>query len=231
MVLLDLHRPRIGKPLNYLYSYKWAGLSAEGKPQIYNENNEIIDCSTAMQSVDGLQYHGSLIPRYYGSLQNELNYKGLYFSMLITYKFGYKFLAPTVDYSSLLNSSLTVLNDVHSDFDKRWQKAGDEKYTNVPVFPTNSNELSGYWPDYVNYGSHLVKNASHIRFKEITLSYTLPKKWFKNLSVESVNIGSQVRNFGVITFNDLGIDVENIVGSSGLGKTKPEYTFSLRVQF
>jgi hypothetical protein len=162
-------------------------------------------------------------------LQNELSYKGFYFSLLTTYKFGYKFFVPTVDYMSVKND--INVNTVHSDFNKRWQKPGDENVTNVPVFPADPLELSGYWSDYVRYGSNLVKTAAHIRFKEIILSYTLPKSWFKGIYAESVTVGAQVRDLGVITFNGLKIDPENIVGASGVGKLMPEYTLSLRVQF
>ncbi len=220
---------RVGKPLNHLYSYRWAGLSTEGMPQVYNENGEVIDHYTPMEEVDGLKYEGSTTPKYYGSFQNVLSYKGLRLSMLITYKLGHVFRVSSVDYSSL--KSAYQLNVVHEDFEKRWRQAGDESRTDVPVLPEDVNVVSGYWSTYSNFGSHNVESASHIRFNDVVLSYDLPKSWFKSVGLKSLNVGAQVRNLGVITFNDEDIDPENIIGESGYGKIRPEYTFSLKARF
>ncbi|WP_180335689.1 SusC/RagA family TonB-linked outer membrane protein [Labilibaculum filiforme] len=220
---------RVGKPLNHLYSYKWAGLSAEGMPQVYNEKGEIIDHNTEMEEVEGLKYEGTTTPKYYGSLQNVVSYKGLRLSMLITYKLGHKFRTPTIDYSDL--RSKFTLNSVHEDFDARWKNPGDEKITDIPVLPDSPTEIGGYWSSYTNYGSHNVESASHIRFNDVVLSYDLPKSWFKSTGLNALNVGAQVRNLGVITFNDSNTDPENIIGVDGFGKRRPEYTFSLKARF
>ncbi|WP_195715304.1 SusC/RagA family TonB-linked outer membrane protein [Ancylomarina sp. 16SWW S1-10-2] len=220
---------RVGKPLSHLYSYKWAGLSAEGKPQVYNKAGDIIDDFTELEEVADLKYEGTTIPKYYGSLQNVLSYKGVRLSMLITYKLGHKFRKPTISYSSLRTDYF--LNELHEDFDDRWIKAGDEKVTDIPVLLDNPSDMGGYWGYYTAYGSHNVESASHIRFKDVVLSYDLPKSWFQTIGLKALNVGAQVRNLGVITFNDSNIDPENIIGVSGFGKIRPEYTFSLKARF
>ncbi|MGQ1909451.1 SusC/RagA family TonB-linked outer membrane protein [Marinifilum sp. RC60d5] len=220
---------RVGKPLNHLYSYRWAGLSSEGMPQVYNEKGEIIDHNTEIEDVEGLKYEGTTTPKYYGSFRNVLSYKGLRLSMLFTYKLGYKFRTPTINYSAL--KSNFTLNEVHEDFDNRWRSAGDENTTDIPVLPNDDTVIGGYWGTYTLYGSHNVKSASHIRFNDVVLSYDLPKSWFKSIGLNALNIGAQVRNLGVITFNDSDIDPEYIVGVNGFGERKPEYTFSLKARF
>lgn len=220
---------RVGKPISHLYSYKWAGLSAEGKPQVYNKAGDIIDDFTELEEVADLKYEGTTIPKYYGSLQNVLSYKGIRLSMLITYKLGHKFRKPTISYSDLKNAY--TLNGVHEDFDNRWKKADDEKVTDIPVLLDNPGDMGAYWENYTAYGSHNVESASHIRFKDVVLSYDLPKSWFQTIGFKALNVGAQVRNLGVITFNDSNIDPENIIGVSGFGKIRPEYTFSLKARF
>ncbi|MDE5421960.1 SusC/RagA family TonB-linked outer membrane protein [Ancylomarina sp. DW003] len=220
---------RVGKPLNYMYSYKWAGLSNEGLPQIFNENGEVIDHETQLEDYKALKYEGTTTPKYYGSLNNVVTYKGFRLSVLMTYKMGYKFRIPTISYSSL-NSSLNR-NWVHEDYDKRWQKAGDEAYTDVPVLPANFSNIGRYFGSYSSNSSHLVESASHIRFREVILSYNLPKEWLKSVGIKGLTIGTQARNLGVITFNDSGIDPENIPSLGGYGTPKPEYTFSLKATF
>ncbi|MCZ4695602.1 SusC/RagA family TonB-linked outer membrane protein [Ancylomarina euxinus] len=220
---------RVGKPLNYMYSYKWAGLSSEGFPQVFNEKGEAIDYETRLDDPTALKYEGTMTPKYYGSLNNVVTYKGFRLSMLMTYKLGYKFRIPTIDYSSLKSS--LKRNWVHEDYDKRWQQAGDEAHTDVPVLPANFSQIGGYFGSYSSGASHLVESASHIRFKEVILSYNLPKEWFKSLGINALVIGTQVRNLGVITFNNSGIDPENIPGLGKYGNSNPEYTFSLKATF
>jgi hypothetical protein len=220
---------REGKPLNHMYSYRWAGLSAQGMPQIYNEKGEVIDHNTPLEKVEGLKYEGTTTPKYYGSFQNVLSYKGLRLSMMITYKLGHKFRTPTIDYTQLKNAF--ALNTVHEQFDERWKNPGDENRTDIPVLPEDPNSVRGYWGSYTVNGSHRVESASHIRFNDVVLSYDLPRAWFKSIGLKSMNIGAQVRNLGVITFNDDNIDPENIITESGFGKRRPEYTFSLKARF
>lgn len=220
---------REDKPLYHLYSYNWAGLSDKGMPQIYNEKGKIIDHNTPMESIDGLKYEGTLTPKYYGSLRNIISYKDLQLSMLITYKLGHKFRAKSIDYYNVKNGN--SLKYVHSDIDKRWRQPGDEKNTNIAVLPNDLNTLGGYWEQYIYYGSQLVKDASHIRFTNIALSYNLPKTWCKSIGLNIINLGVQVRNFGVITFNNDNIDPENIITTTGYGKNRPEFTFSLKATF
>lgn len=222
--------PMVGKPIGYMYSYQWAGLSADGFPQIYNEKNEILSYQQSLTDPKGLHYDGNTIPKYYGSWQNEISYKGLMLSMLVTYKFGYKFRRSTISYRSLIAS--VDRNFVHEDFDKRWRQPGDEKFTDVPKIPQNSNELSSYFEQYAFGSTNTVEDGSHIRFKEVILSYDLPKHIIRPAYLRSLNVGFQVRNLGVILFNKSGIDpeVSPILLGSGL-PMKPEYTFSIKAIF
>lgn len=225
---------RVGKPLYYMYSYRWAGLSDEGMPQIYNENGEVINHETPLEDPKALKYEGNLIPKFYGSWTNVISYKGFSLSTLFTYKFGHKFRVPTINYSDL-NSSLNR-NYVHEDYVKRWQNPGDEAKTDVPVLPTDFSQIGSYFNRYTQLSDNRVESASHIRFKEVILNYELPKKFVETLKLRALNVGMQVRNLGVITFNDSGLDpeyvphVKNNQTLSGM-PLKPEYTFSLKATF
>lgn len=222
--------PMIGKPLGYMYSYQWAGLSADGMPQIYNEKNEVISYQKALSDPKGLHYDGNTVPKYYGSWQNEISYKGLMLSMLVTYKFGYKFRRSTISYQSI-NYSLDR-NFVHADFDKRWKQPGDERFTDIPKIPENFSLTGGYFDQYTLRSTNTVEDASHIRFKEVILSYDLPKHIIRPAYLRSLNIGFQVRNLGVILFNKSGIDPEVNPILLGVGlPIKPEYTFSIKAIF
>jgi TonB-linked SusC/RagA family outer membrane protein len=225
-----LGSPMVGKPLGYMYSYRWAGLSAEGTPQIYNELNEKIGSKTPLLDPLALYYEGVTVPKYYGNWQNELSYKGLRLSVLVTYKLGYKFRTPTISYSSL--TSYSSRNYVHEDFDSRWKQAGDEDFTDVPKIPQNSYDVNGYYDSYSSNSTKMVEDASHIRLKEIILSYEMPKFIIKPLYLRSLNVGAQVKNVGVLLFNKSGIDPEvSPVLLGGGVPLKPEITFSIKAIF
>lgn len=222
--------PMVGKPLNYMYSYRWAGLSSTGAPQIYNEKNEKIDFKSDLSDVAALVYEGTTIPKYYGNFQNDFSYKGVRLSVMMTYKFGYVFRTPSISYYSLQS----VLNRYYipEEFDNRWRKPGDENVTDVPKMPENFAELNGKYDSYSSSSSKTVEDASHIRLKEIILSYDLPKSVISPLRLKSLNLGVQARNVAVILFNKSGIDPEASPFMLGYGlPVKPEITFSLKAVF
>ncbi|WP_157471367.1 TonB-dependent receptor [Marinifilum fragile] len=217
-----------GKPLSYLYSYKWAGLSEEGTPQIYNENGDKIDHNTTLEDVKGLKYEGSRVPMYYGSLSNRFSYKNFSLSMLFVYKMKYVFRKPTISYDVLPNQP--GIKHIHEDFEKRWMRSGDENITDIPKLPQYRNDGINYYNLYSANGSHNVLDGSHIRFKELIFAYELPKQYLKQLKLSALKLSFQMRNIAVLTFNKDHIDPENIPSMYRLPQ-EPEYTFGLKASF
>jgi hypothetical protein len=99
--------PVLGRPMFAVLSYRWAGLSgANGDPQgvtggVVSTNYPAIITSTKL---DSMVYHGSIQPTVYGSLRNTVEWKNLSLSFIISYKGGYYFRAPSVNYSTLFNT-------------------------------------------------------------------------------------------------------------------------------
>ncbi len=228
-------KPKVGLPYAYMYSYKWAGLSSEGLPQVYDQNGDIVSTSDAIEDADALKYEGTRTPKFYGSVINNFAYKGISLRLLMTYKLGHVFRRNTLNYRNFTTS--TERNWIHEDYEKRWQNPGDELTTDVPVFPGNSSMLSSYFDAYTSNSSNTVLDASHIRIKEVILSYDMPAKIIKPLSLSKLKFSVQARNLGVIVFNSQNIDPENIpdisnIATSGGGiLNQPEFTFSLKGTF
>ncbi|MCT4599837.1 MAG: SusC/RagA family TonB-linked outer membrane protein [Marinifilaceae bacterium] len=222
-------KPKVGLPINYMYSYKWAGLSASGTPQVYDENGKIVDYKSPIENASALKYEGTTVPKYYGSLVNTISYKGLSLTLLMTYKFGHVFRENRINYRTIM-SQVGMRNWIHKDFDNRWKQAGDEKKTDIPMYPSDSSMLSAYYDSYSTGSSNTVHDASHIRFKEIILSYDLPASLVKPLHISNLKLSAQVRNLGVYVFNSKDLDPENIPNMNGGGiNTNPEFTFSLKL--
>lgn len=195
--------PIEGKPLYALYTYRWAGLDPQtGDPQGYLNKDVSKDYSKmVLDSVQNLQYNGSSVPTVFGNLRNAFTFKGITVSANIVYKLGYKFRKNSIDYSKLITSTNYY---GHADYADRWQKPGDEQFTNVPslVYPNNT-----YRDQFYINSSALVRKGDHIRLQDIIISYSPPAiRFFKDMRVYA-----NFTNLGIIwRANKEGLDPENL---------------------
>ncbi|WP_162852773.1 SusC/RagA family TonB-linked outer membrane protein [Dinghuibacter silviterrae] len=192
-----------GKPVESLFAYKWAGLDPQtGDPMGYDTTGKVskdygqLTAETAGQD----KYSGRTIPTTFGGLRNTFHYGPFTFSFNISYKFGYNFLRPSINYTNLITAWKGNV-----DYVNRWQAPGDEKKTNVPSIPTLPLDQTR---DLFYAGSAaLVTSGNHIRLQDVLIKYDLPiRKWkistFKSLSVEAYG-----NNLGLLwKANKFGID-------------------------
>ena len=181
-----------------LYSYKFAGLDHEtGAPLGYLNGNVSKDYTAIINSnAKDLDYHGSVSPHFFGSLRNTLNWKNISLSANIIYKFDYVLGRQGLNYSSLWAGGLGG-----PDYEKRWQKPGDELITNVPsfIYPTDFQANSFYGRSSAN-----IMKGDHIRLQDINLSYTITKGL---RFVRSLKLYSNINNVGILwRANKYGID-------------------------
>jgi TonB-linked SusC/RagA family outer membrane protein len=187
--------PKIGRDLNGIYVYKSAGLDPiTGDPRGYL-NGEISKDYTTMLSgtnLNDLEYVGAVNPHYYGSLMNTLFYKQFSLSFNILYKLGYYFKKQSVNYSLLVANTLAAGD---RDYEIRWQKPGDEQYTNVPsiVYPAVANRDNFYLRS-----SDLVEKGDHIRLQDIQLSYILTKNALPRIPFRSIKVYAYINNLGIL---------------------------------
>lgn len=221
--------PQVGKPLNYLYSFRWAGLSSTGAPQIYDQSKHIVDYKTEVTDPTALVYNGSSVPTHYGALINEFSYKRWSLTTNMTFKMGYKFRVPAIQYQTISEQSY----EVSADWDRRWKQPGDETRTSIPAAPTTIAGLNIY-DEYSADANIRVQTASIVRLRECILSYTLPASVHK-LTVGNINLGLQIRNLATHTFNKAGLDPEyltTVVNSISINAApRPEYSFFIKANF
>ena len=63
----------VGKPINGLWSYKYAGLNEEGRAQFYDEKGEKV--LKGMNNVEGLEYSGTTMPLVQGDVIRAVSWK------------------------------------------------------------------------------------------------------------------------------------------------------------
>ncbi|MGE6221149.1 SusC/RagA family TonB-linked outer membrane protein [Nubsella zeaxanthinifaciens] len=192
VVSANYNNPLEGYPYYALFSFRYGGLNGTGNPQGYLNGNISTDYASIRNSVNRaeLVYSGSVVPTSFGSLRNTFTYGGVDFSFNVTYKFGHVFRRRSLSNDALYGGGA---NYEMADYDKRWQKAGDELYTNVPalIYPSNGARTSIY-----TYSDVLVEKGDHIRLRDIRLGYTVPK--IGNLPFKSLNIFCYVNNLGIL---------------------------------
>jgi len=191
VVASNFNNPLEGYPYFALFSFKYAGLNATGDPQGYLNGEISTNYNAISNSTDRaeLKYNGSAIPTSFGSLRNTFIYKNLDFSFNIAYKLGYYFRRNSLNNSSLYS---TANSFGYADYENRWQKAGDESYTNVPalVYPANQQRTNLY-----TYSDALVEKADNIRLQDLRIGYSLTraKQYFR-----SINLFVYMSNLGIL---------------------------------
>jgi TonB-linked SusC/RagA family outer membrane protein len=203
--------PLVGKPLYSIYSFRWAGLDSAGNPQGYSNGKVTENYSSIINSTSpsDLKYNGPATPTLFGSFRNTMAWNQFSLSLNITYKFGYYFRRPSIDYYALFYSGTNLGSP---DYDRRWLNPGDEKHTNVPsmIYPANAVR------DELYDGSEiLVDKAGNIRLQDVQLSYDLTKKQITSLPVEDIQFYFYANNIGLLwRANKNGIDPDFIPAST-----------------
>jgi hypothetical protein len=133
--------------------------------------------------------------------------------------------ANEIQYSALAsNIQYFQYGSLSPDFATRWQKPGDEKFTNVPAISYPANGAA----DYVYELSDInVLRGDNIRLQEVNMGYSvkMPKSW----KLKNFGVFFQVQNIGLIwVANKQHIDPDTYMMSSPPPVT---YAFGFRTNF
>lgn len=219
---------REGRPMNSLYSVRWAGLDEQGQPQAYDKDGNIVKSFADLKTED-LVYSGVTTPPYAASLSNSLQYKGISLSLLFTYYGGHVMRGVFGQYLVGTGYS-TNMDKLSANF---WRKPGDENNPETtPAFKQSANaNIQNLWKAADKH----IQKADYIKLNEIILAYQLPAKWIKNTFIKEMNMTFQVQNVWKWVANDQGLDPEAWTGitlSPSRGEKEPvNYTFGLALHF
>ena len=185
--------PRVGYAYSALFTYKYAGLNGLGQPMVYFNGMPTTDLASVISAANeqDIVYIGNNTPKVAGGIRNDFTYKNLSLSFLIVYRLGHYFKRQALDYNSLFGG-----NYFFSDFSKRWQKPGDEAFTNVPVmtnYPYNTYAQLSY-----DSSDALVEKGDSFRLQDIQLSYSISKAKFKRLPFKNLQVYAYANNIGVL---------------------------------
>ena len=206
-----------------LFAYQFAGLDKLGDPQIRLKDGTITKAPTAAK-VEDLKYMGTYQPVWAGGFTNVLAYKGFSLALNTVYNLGNVMRKDVNSYYT--NTRLVpgtgsfTTGNAHEDFANRWKNPGDETFTNIPSYVAGTGvSTSRRNTNYYTVSDINVLDASYVKLRDATLSYSLPKSILSKLKVSNLTFRGQISNVMLWKANHAGIDPEfqNAIGGSVAG--------------
>ncbi|HEX8060246.1 MAG TPA: SusC/RagA family TonB-linked outer membrane protein [Cyclobacteriaceae bacterium] len=194
---------QVGKPVNMAKTFHYTGVDPQTGVFTYqdlNGNGSGIDYPADLQATKALGQS------YFGALTNSIQYKGfeLTFMFQVVKQTGRNFLATPTAFGVpgvYTNQPVEVMN--------RWQKPGD--VTDIQKFTLIGPGASLYYAG--SGGDNAIVDASFVKLKNASLSYTLPGSLSQSVKLQSVRIYLQGQN--LLTFTKfVGLDPEIPVPNS-----------------
>jgi TonB-linked SusC/RagA family outer membrane protein len=199
-----------------VFAYNYAGLDTQGDPMIQLADKTITKTRNVALPGDVL-FMGTYQPVWSGGLSNLFRYKKLSLSVNAIYNMGHvmrrdvpSFFAPNNYSGRLMHSNLDFqTGNGHSLFLNRWRQPGDEAFTDVPSFVSNSatstsrREIMYYLRAHTN-----VLDASFVKLRDVTLAWSLPNEVNQRLHTEGISLRIQLSNVMLWRANKYGIDPE-----------------------
>ncbi|BDD07621.1 SusC/RagA family TonB-linked outer membrane protein [Fulvitalea axinellae] len=197
-----------------------------------NDNGEIIVDDNGLPVADSEQkVLGNYQPDWTGGITNTLSYKGLSFNFLIDMRMGgelYSFTDADLDASGVSKNSLygreggIVVDGVTESGEKNTSNVSSELYF---------GRLSGIASEYI-------VDASNVRLREASLTYSLPKSWLAKTFIKNASLSLIGRNLFFLSKETENVDPESSF-STGNGQgivfynlpTTRSYGFNLKFSF
>lgn len=127
---------------------------------------------------------GNMMPEWTGSFGTNLTWKNIVFNALIDIRYGGQFLSMTDAYATGAgNSKRTLEGREGMVVDGIVASTGLENTKQVTAQEYYST-IAGTYP----VGEEFLYDATYVKLREMSVGYTLPKKWFKKTPISNVKV-------------------------------------------
>lgn len=197
-----------GQPLGTIFSFEYAGLSAEnGYPLFYSTDRRLVH-EGDYQSMS-LVPSGSIYPDLTGGIDTRLTWrKNLSLSVGFSYQLGAVKRLPSI-YSGV-SAAFDPVRNVSDIYVNRWRHPGDELLTDIPalydtrIADSFSDELKALYDEgsyadvkmvncYDNSDLRVAK-SNFLRLRNITLSYRIPREKLSKAHIKTCSLRLQASN-------------------------------------
>lgn len=214
---------------------------------ILDENNLPTIKQNESGANDEMQVLGKIYPDWLLGFSTGLTYKGISLNILIDGKLGHDIYS----YSNKTGSVLGVLESTVAGRDE-WETA-KQIYASTGVMPNMGYMVKGvkngvygeyavdpqlYWQRVGNINEMWVYDASYIRLRQVSLSYTLSRKVHKVKFLDDINFSASANNLCYLMRKTPNISPESYVTTGnasgievfGLPETM-QFTFGVSISF
>lgn len=185
----------VGEPLSIQYKYAATGVDPQTGLYTFKDING--DGSTSFP--DDLQTYKKIAQEFYGGISNTVTFKG--FSVDFFFQFvkqtGWNYLRGFEVPGSMSNQPAFVMNN--------WRKEGD--HSSIQRFTQGYGAARTAYSNAASSSDLSISDASFIRLKNVSISYSLPKSFLNKNRIENARIYLQGQNLLTIT-NYQGLDPE-----------------------
>jgi TonB-linked SusC/RagA family outer membrane protein len=191
----------IGQPLDLVWGYRTGGLDKNtGTYIILDKDGKSIDIPTSLPSISDQVVLGTYDPKYFGGIENTIEWKNWQLQFLFHF-------VKQMGQDPIFGNDKTpgyVINQPRSLLNRWVSPDIDAPY---PKFTQSGNSVASISWFFLNNSDLALSDASFIRLKNITLSYNLPKDWFKKLNIKKCSVYLLGQN--ILTFTHfIGYDPE-----------------------
>ena len=156
-----------------------------------------------------------VLPDVYGGFGTSVSWKGFDFSVDFQYQLGGK--VYDSQYAALMTLGTTGGYGLHVDLQNAW--SAENPNASIPRIQYGDTYMAGA-------SDRFLTSASYLSLQNITLGYTLPKKWTTKIGIQKVRFYAVADNIWVWSKRQ-GLDPRvSITGGSGRGYYSPIRTIS-----
>ncbi|MDR0414300.1 MAG: SusC/RagA family TonB-linked outer membrane protein [Prevotellaceae bacterium] len=244
-----IQRSAEGERMGQLYTRDYA--RAENGAKLVNDNG-LYYISTSDKDMVNV---GNINPDWYGGLSSNFNVRGdwgaVNFAFSIDYRIGGNILSYSNFYlkgNGLSESSLQYRNTAHGGLTYT-DAQGRERHDGL-ILPGvkadgTPNDIvvsaNDYYSSFIHDNSNgwqpdEIQENSFVKFRELSLSYTLPQKWTQPFKVQRLSLALTARNLFYIWKNIDNIDPESVLGTNSWVEnstypTSRMYGFNVNISF
>lgn len=213
----------VGDTYGTIYAFRYAGLTSEGDPSIYDENGEV-QTNINVDNIGAVVGVGQLTPKWQGAFNINLRWKSVEMFAKIVYYTGHSL---RKDVTPIYQEASASMN---KDFVNMWTP--DNTDTDIPrmgLHDTNDQYRNAHW----KYADKQVISASFFKMRNIGLSYTLPQNLTRSWGFNNISVRAQVNNPFYWAANHNGIDPEAFNANAGSRNQEQvtSYVVGLNINF
>ncbi|PWJ97104.1 TonB-linked SusC/RagA family outer membrane protein [Flavobacterium araucananum] len=160
----------IGRALNIRKVYHYTGLDPASGLYTFEDVNG----DGSLSAPEDKQTILDLNPKYFGGLQNQITYRGVQLNFL------FQFVKQDNYNATYLGGMPGIMSNQPTTVINHWQHPGDTSGYQLYSSGVNGAAVEAFSKYYDSDAT--ITDASYIRLKNISLSYTIPKKWLSGLN-------------------------------------------------